>query len=247
MTCKIKKFVDAYGKELWEYFFTKKGHEIVERDDGFINVSQIAPKNYFLNYKKWSLIQKKAIKYAKGRVLDIGCGAGKHSLYLQKKGLKVTGIDNSPLAIKVCKLRGLKIAKILSIDEVDKFKLSSFDTILMLGNNFGLFGSFVKAKKFLKIFFKITSKNALIIVETTNPYQTKNPDHLSYHKLNLKKRKMAGQLRLRVRHKKLIGEWFDYLMVSKKELKKILENTGWRIKKIIDSKSGLYIAVIEKI
>jgi 2-polyprenyl-3-methyl-5-hydroxy-6-metoxy-1,4-benzoquinol methylase len=52
--------------------------------------------------------EKKAIDYAKGRVLDVGCGAGRHILYLQKKGLKVLGIDQSPLAVNMCKLRGAK-------------------------------------------------------------------------------------------------------------------------------------------
>jgi 2-polyprenyl-3-methyl-5-hydroxy-6-metoxy-1,4-benzoquinol methylase len=73
------------------------------------------------------------MRFVKGRVLDIGCGAGRVALYLQKKGFDVSGIDVSPLAVKVCKLRGLKKARVLSISNIGA-KLGKFDTLLMFGN-----------------------------------------------------------------------------------------------------------------
>ncbi|MBU7030685.1 MAG: hypothetical protein HXS48_27375 [Theionarchaea archaeon] len=57
---------------------------------------------------------------------------------------------------------------------------------------------------------------------------------------------MSEQLRLRVRYKKYVTPWFDYLLVSKEEMKKIVEDTGWEITEFIDEDRGLYIAVIEK-
>lgn len=186
------------------------------------------------------------MRYVKGKVLDVGCGAGRHSLYLQKKGFDVLGIDISPLAIKVCKMRGLRKTKVLSITEVGKLKPNFFDTIIMMGNNFGLFGTFKRAKNLLKKIYRITTPKAFIIAETTNPYKTKDPDHIRYHKLNLKKGRMAGQLRIRIRYKRLVGPWLDYLLVSKRELKKILKNTDWQVKKFLDSKNSRYIAIIEK-
>ena len=91
-------------------------------------------------------IDKKAIAYARGRVLDVGCGAGRHALYLQKKGMDVTGIDVSPLAVKICRLRGLRKTQVLSFEQIDKFPVNSFDTVMMMGNNFGLFGGFKKPR-----------------------------------------------------------------------------------------------------
>ena len=178
--------------------------------------------------------------------MDIGAGAGRVSLYLQKKGLSVTAIDNSSLAIKVCKKRGIKNARILPIEKINNFKKDQFDTIIMFCNNFGLFGSFKKAKTLLRYLYKITTPNALIIAATRDPYKTSDPVHLDYHKYNLKRGRMAGQLRFRIRYSKYVGNWFDYLIVSKKEMKEVLQNTGWYVKKIIDSHSGMYIAIIEK-
>ena len=107
----MTKNADACGAELWDYYTTKKDNrEIVERDDNFIDGDRkgYGGSVYVAEYKNWSRIEKKAIAYARGRVLDIGCGAGKHALYLQKKGLDVTGIDLSPLAVKICRLRGFR-------------------------------------------------------------------------------------------------------------------------------------------
>jgi 2-polyprenyl-3-methyl-5-hydroxy-6-metoxy-1,4-benzoquinol methylase len=114
--------VQSYG----DYYTTKKDNrEIVERDDNFIDGDRAAMGGsvYFAEYKNGSPIEKKAIAYARGRVLDVGCGAGKHALYLQKKGLDITGIDASPLTIKVCRLRGIRKTQVLSTGCADGIRL----------------------------------------------------------------------------------------------------------------------------
>ncbi len=236
---------DAFGHEMLDYLNGDSYTEIIERDDGYVDYSG-GPKGYFLDYKEWLSIERQAMRYAQGRVLDIGCGAGRHSLYLQKKGLDVTGIDNSPLVIEVCKRRGLKKTKVLSVTQVSS-KLRTFDTILMLGNNLGLLGNPKRAKWLLRRFYGMTSEDAKIIGQTMDPYKTKNPDHRAYHRLNRSRSRLAGQVIIRVRYRRHIGDWFEYLFVSKNELTRILENTGWRSMKFLDSKEGHYIVIIGKI
>lgn len=242
----MKPNLDAYGKQLLdEYLGNKKTSEIIERDDNLIG-SGSDEGLYFTEYEQWSDIERQAIEKARGKILDIGCGAGRHSLYLQNKGFDVTGIDNSPGAIKVCKLRSLKKAVVRPIEEIDKFPKDSFETIIMLGNNFGLFGSRKKIKLILQKMFRITTPNAQIIAGTLNPYKTDDINHLQYHKRNLRRGRMGGQIRMRVRYGKIIGEWFDYLFVSPEEMQEILKNTNWQIKEFLDSERANYIVVIEK-
>ncbi len=235
---------DAHGHAMFDHLKCKGGYEIVERDDGLIAPTN-APAVYFSKYRDWPPHERKAMRYVRGKVLDIGCGAGRHSLYLQEKGFDILGMDVSPLAIKVCKLRGLKKVKRLSIDEINR-NLGEFDTLLMFGNNFGLFESFNKARRLLKRFYKITSDRARIIAESTDPYRTDEPAHLEYHKRNRKRGRMSGQVRLRVRYKKYATPWFDYLLVSKHEMKEIMSGTGWQVKRFFDSKQAWYAAIIEK-
>jgi hypothetical protein len=92
----------------------------------------------------------------------------------------------------------------------------------------------------------MTSKKGLIIAETVDPYKTDNPDHLEYHQHNKERGRMGGQVRIRIRFRKYVGRWFDYLMVSKGEMKKILKGTGWKVRDFIDSENAQYIAIIEK-
>ncbi len=240
----MKEKKDIFGQGILAFSQDKEAIEFLERDDGFLALSEGIP-SYFAPFRDWPTIQKQAIRYVKGRVLDVGAGAGRVSLYLQEK-FNVVAIDNSALAVKVCKKRGVKQARVLAIEDIHKFKPNSFDTVIMFGNNFSLFGNFKKAKQLLKVFHIITGPHALIIAESNDPYKTKDSVHLTYHKANQKKGKMPGQIRLRIRFQKYIGDWFDYLIVSKREITEILKNTGWKVKKYIDSENSGYIAIIEK-
>ncbi len=240
----MKEHQDAYGREIYDHYRGKSGYEIVERDDGYVDVSS-GPEIYFTTYKDWGPHLRKAAAYARGRVLDVGCGAGRHSLYFQSKGLDVLGIDVSPLAIKVAKLRGLKRARVLPVTKVSK-RLGRFDTIVMFGNNFGLFGGARRAKWLLARYRAITNDGARIIVESANPYATANKCHMSYHRRNRGRGRMAGQLRIRVRYQTYVTPWFDYLLVSPDEMKKLLRGTGWRVAKLFGTSGPVYAAVIEK-
>src|SRR5205085_11712506 len=106
--------------------------------------------------------------------------------------------------------------------DIGRFKPQSFDTILMMGNNFGLFGSERRARRLLKDMNRITSSEGRIVAETVDPYVTDDPLNISYHGLNRRRGRMGGQVRLRIRHKNIVGPWFDYLLVSQRELTTIL-------------------------
>jgi SAM-dependent methyltransferase len=237
---------DAHGRLIYDYFKGQPlGVEVVERDDGFINSG--AGGAYLSQYKDWPAREKSAIRLAKGRVLDIGCGGGRHSLFLQEKHLDVTGVDISPLAVKVCKARGLRDARLMSIDEVGP-SLGRFDTILMLGNNFGLFSSKKKARVLLRRLMDMTNPKARIIAESLDIYKPPvDPAHRRYHDMNRKRGRMPGQVRIRIRYRSLATPWFDYLLASKKEMKQILTGTRWRVRRFFSSKKGpAYIAIIER-
>jgi SAM-dependent methyltransferase len=235
---------DAFGHEIYDYYHSKSGFEIVERDDGLF-VPSFGPEMYFREYPDWPASEREAIWYAQSKVLDIGCGAGRHSLYLQNKGFDVLGVDNSPLAIEVCKARGLQNAQVCPITQVSR-RLGIFDTILMLGNNFSLVGNPKRARWLLRRFYHMTTKNARIIAQTRDPYQTDLPEHLEYHARNRERGKMSGEARIRVRYKKYVTPWIDFLMLSKDELGAILEGTDWQAKEFIDGEDGVYIAIIKK-
>ncbi len=235
---------DAYGHLVYDFLHGRPGYEVNERDDGFVGIS-LGAEAYFAGYEDWPAHQREGIRFARGRVLDVGCGAGRVALYLQDKGLDVVGIDVSPLTVKTCEQLGLNDARVMPVTQVSR-RLGTFDTIVMYGNNFGLFGSFRRARWLLGRFRGITSDTARIIAESNDPYATDQPCHLRYHKLNRKRGRMGGQLRLRVRYQGYMTPWFDYLLVSRDEMQEILEGTGWRVGRFIGSDGSPYVAVIER-
>lgn len=239
---------DAFGHLLFDFFEIGSAESrlpgVLERYDGYISDAG-STAAYFSEYKDWPIIERKALRLARGRVLDIGCGAGRHSLYLQEKGLEVTGIDNSPLSIEVCRQRGIKNAFVLASSDIDA-TLGVFDTVLMLGHNFGLFGNFQSARRTLKKLDRITTGNARIIATTNDVYQTEDPDNLRYHEYNRNHGRMSGQIRMKVRYKNYATPWFDYLLVSRDEMENILQGTGWEVTRYIDAGDSHYAAIIEK-
>lgn len=242
----MKNDKDAYGKTLLAQFHgNKPTAEIIERDDNHIDFGS-EPGMYFTGYADWSPVERQAISLAKGKVLDIGCGAGRHALYLQEKGFDVTGIDNSPGAIEVCRLRGLRKAEVVSVEKTGELAERDFDTIIMFGNNFGLFGSPENAKKILEDFTRITAPGARIIAGTLNPYKTDDPAHLEYHELNRRRNRLPGQARIRIRYDRAVGDWFDYLFVSPEEMREIFTDTDWQIEKFIAPEQLHYFAVIKR-
>ena len=130
-------------------------------------------------------------------------------------------------------------------EDVGKLK-QTFDTITLFGNNFGLFGNCDKAHIMLGILNKITGKDAIILAESVDPLQTDLTDHLEYQKENRKKGKLPGQLKIRIRYRKFATPWFEYLIVSRSEMKNILIGTGWHISRFMEGEGPLYIAALMK-
>ena len=236
---------DAFGNALMACYRGETNTYHIERDDNYIEAGDL--QRYFPGTAGFGdELEQVALDLTQGRVLDIGCGAGKHALYLQEKELDVLGIDVSPLALEVCRLRGLKKTKLLGISQLDQLSDSSVDTVIMMGNNFGLFGSFANGREYLKELLRVVSPEGRIVAVTSDPYTTTRSVHLAYHKFNLSRGRMAGQIRFRIRFENLINDWMDYLLASPSEVQAILQNTGWKLEQALPSVSGerFYLSVM---
>lgn len=236
---------DAFGHALLDHLEGRAASEVIERNDGFIDVSARDIGTYFRLFAEWPAHEQQALGLASGRCLDIGCGAGRVLLELQQRGLDAVGIDVSPLALEVCRRRGARDVRQLSITDIDA-SVGQFDTILMMGNNFGLFGTPARARRLLRRFLGIAGPDAYILAEVLDPYRTSEPFHLEYHRRNRERGRLAGQLKLRVRYKGYRTRWFEYLFVSEDEMRDILQGTGWVLSAIIPSTGAIYVGVLER-
>ena len=241
---RLARAQDAYGQMILAALDGAPLHEIVERDDGFISASILGPQIYFAPFRRWPAHHRQGLRYVRGRVLDVGAGAGRVALHVQERGHEVVAIDLSPGAIEACKRRGVRDARELALEDVGE-SLGVFDTVVTYGNNFGLFASRAKAKRLLRRLHRLTSERGRIVAETRDVRRGDDPAHVRYRKRNVARGRMPGQIRIRVRYRDLATPWFDYLMVGPDELRDLLDGTGWTLARTIDS-DDTYIAVIDK-
>ena len=122
-----------------------------------------------------------------------------------------------------------------------------FDTAILFGNNFGLLGSRAKAKRVLRRLHQIISQGGLILAETFDPYGTEDPVHLAYHRRNRKRGRLPGEIRMRIRYKQYTTPWFDWLLVSKDEMRTLVQRTGFKMTGSLDSDGPRYVGILQNI
>ncbi|MDI9256620.1 class I SAM-dependent methyltransferase [Flavobacterium sedimenticola] len=155
---------DVFGQALLD-FQTNHAPEDLITETNISEADTMSVAYLFRTYNDMPKIEKKALQLAKGKILDVGCGAGSHSLYLQQKGFEVTAIDISQNAIKACQLRGVKNARAQHLLELEN---ESFNTILLLMNGTGIFGTLAQTTKYLQKLKSLLTPNGQILIDSSD-------------------------------------------------------------------------------
>lgn len=155
---------DLFGQAILDYQ-TQNTPEDLVTETNISEADEMSVAYLFRTYQDMPKIEKKALQLAKGKILDVGCGAGSHSLYLQQKGFDVTAIDISPNAIKACQLRGVKDARVQHLLELEN---EPFDTILLLMNGTGIFGTLAETTKYLQKLKSLLTPNGQILIDSSD-------------------------------------------------------------------------------
>lgn len=157
---------DLFGKAILDYQ-TNNSPEDILTETSISEADEMSVAYLFRNYNEMPKLEQKALQLAKGKVLDVGCGAGSHALELQnERKLEVTAIDISENAVKACQLRGIenvKVANILDLDTENKF-----DTILSLMNGTGIFGTLNETAKYLQKLKSLLNEGGQILIDSSD-------------------------------------------------------------------------------
>ncbi len=200
---------------------------------------------FFAPHDDWVDEERAAFELVRGRVLDIGAGAGRHSLEAQRRGLEAVAIDSSPGAVTVCRRRGVRDARLLSLEKIDE-NLGSFDTALLLCGNFGLAGSADETVALLRRLHELTGPDGRIVLDSVDPYVENDEADLAYIARNITDGRMPGEVRIRIRYGEVATPWFRLLLVSPAELEKLLAGTGWRLAWLREAQPPDFYAALEK-
>lgn len=156
---------DLFGKAILDYQ-TNDSPENLITETTISEEDEMSVAYLFRSFTAMPEIEKQALQLSKGRVLDVGCGAGSHSLYLQDElRLEVTSIDISANAIQACQLRGLKNAMVQDVMTLENEK---YDTILLLMNGAGMCGKLKKVPGFLLKLKSLLNEGGQILLDSSD-------------------------------------------------------------------------------
>jgi SAM-dependent methyltransferase len=156
---------DLFGKAILDYQTNNSPEDLIT-ETNISEEDEMSVAYLFRAYDEMPKLEQKALQLAKGRVLDVGCGAGSHSLTLQNdRNLDVTSIDISPSAIQASTLRGLKKARVQDILALENEK---FDTILILMNGTGIFGTLEDTPNYLQKLKSLLQPGGQILIDSSD-------------------------------------------------------------------------------
>ena len=155
---------DLFGKAILD-FQTNNSPEAISTETNISEADDMDVAYLFRSYNEMPKLEQKALQLAKGKILDVGCGAGSHSLHLQENNFDVTSIDISENAIEACQLRGLKNARVQNILDLENDK---YDTVLLLMNGTGIFGTLKETFNYLQKLKSLLTPNGQILIDSSD-------------------------------------------------------------------------------
>lgn len=225
------------GKALLDYIESGEDSDIIILNS--LGEEDTVPVSYFFRpYAKMPAIEQKALDLARGTVLDIGAGAGSHSLYLGQKGHETLALDSSPDAVTCCAKRGLDNCVCSSIQE---FNSGTYDTLLMLMNGVGVAGSFIQLEKLLLHLSSLMNTNGQILLdssdirymfETDEARKPLRPDAAGYY----------GDILFSVYYKGEFEPPFPWVYVDFESLSQAAKHAGLKAEKVMDGPHFDYLA-----
>jgi len=159
-----QKTKDPLGCAVLDFFEGKLQHPLTIKSSMFDD-DELPVPYLFRTLDEMPEIEQKALDLAKGKILDVGAGAGCHSLALQKMGKTVSAIDISPLAVEVMQKTGIKDARHLDFFTLQNEK---YDTILFLMNGAGVAGTVDNLPSFFEKLGTILNKDGQVLIDSSD-------------------------------------------------------------------------------
>lgn len=181
-------------------------------------------KTLFRTEAQMSRLERMALSACRGRVLDVGAGAGCHSLALQARGLEVTAVDVSPLSVESMRRRGVRDARLADFftDEVGE----GYDTLLLLMNGLGLVGRLGRLRDFFRRAACLLVSGGSIVADSSDlRYVFEDEDgNMDYDPAD----GYYGEVDFRMKYGDTEGLSFDWLYVDAGTLVRAAAEAGFR-------------------
>ncbi|MFC5681541.1 class I SAM-dependent methyltransferase [Flavobacterium sp. MAHUQ-51] len=228
---------DLFGKAILDYQTNNSPQNIIT-ETTISEEDEMSIAYLFRSFDEMPAIEQKALELAKGKILDVGCGAGSHSLYLQnKKQLDITAIDISANAIKTCKLRGIQKTFVQDILTVENEK---FDSILLLMNGTGIFGTLENTPKFLQKLKSLLNPGGQILIDSSDIIYMFDEDEDGAFEVPANG--YYGELEFTISYKGQTEDSFPWLYLDYNTLQNAALDNGLQCELIVEGEHYDYLA-----
>lgn len=229
---------DLFGKAILDYQ-TKDAPEDLITETSISEADEMPVSYLFRTYNEMPKLEQKALQLAKGNVLDVGCGAGSHALALQnERNLEVTAIDISENAVKACHHRGLKNVFVMHL--LDLNPITKFDTILLLMNGTGIFGTLKETGNYLQKLKSLLHTNGQILIDSSDLIYMYDQDEDGAYSIPADG--YYGELTFTVHYKGETEDTFPWLYLDYNTLQKAAIANGLNCELVLEGDHFDYLA-----
>lgn len=227
---------DLFGQAILD-FQTNNSPENLVTETSISESDEMSVAYLFRSFEEMPHLEQQALKLAKGKILDVGCGAGSHSLHLEHIGLEVTSIDISANAINACQLRGVKNARVQNVLAIQN---ETFDTILLLMNGTGIFRTLEELPTYLQKLKSLLNTNGQILIDSSDLiYMYDENEDGSY---SIPAKGYYGELNFTVSYKGQTDTPFPWLYLDYNTLQRAAQAHGLQCELIAEGEHFDYLA-----
>ena len=228
---------DPIGQAIYDYYHSGKA-DLLMVDSNYTEGEEMDPAVFFRGSGEMPELEVKALAMCTGNVLDIGAGAGCHTLELQSRGLAVTAIERSPLAAMVMRERG--VGEVIC-DDIFHFSSGNYDTILMLMNGSGIAGTLDGLATLLEHLRKLLAPGGQILLDSSDiSYLFTEEDGSVW--MDLSNQNYYGEMIYEVAYRHLRSDKFFWLFVDFDTLSQVADTVGFQATLAAEGGNGEYLA-----
>ena len=229
---------DPMGAAIYDYFRNGSAGTLVVHSSMFED-DEIPVEGLFRNYEDMPELEKMALRMCRGRVMDVGAGAGCHSLALQAMGRETVAVDISQLSVEVMKARGVDARRINFYD--DSFT-EKFDTILMLMNGTGIIGRLENIDSFFARLRQLLNPDGVVLIDSSDlSYLYEEEDGSLMIDLA---DDYYGLVDYQMEYMGVVGESFDWLYLDFETLSYYAAENGFRAELVAEGEHYDYLAAL---
>ncbi|TXF79020.1 class I SAM-dependent methyltransferase [Chryseobacterium sp.] len=225
---------DLPGLAIHDFYYGKNTAGLFV-EDRFGPEVEMPVSLYFRTAEEMPELERIALEECRGRVLDIGAGAGSHALELERKSLDVTALEISPKSCEVMEQRGLRKVLLKDFFQLEDEK---FDTLLLLMNGVGISSTLAGFRDFLKKCSSLLNPSGSLIFDSCD---------IAYMYEDLEfPQNYYGEVECRYHYGTALTDWFKWLYIDQGTMKKTAGEEGWSAEIVYTDEIDQYLAVLKK-